>query len=279
MTCPDHLYKYRAFDTRTLELILENKVYFADPNNFNDPHEFQPELVLSDDPFLNMCVLHSLINQNQHNRNMTHQSENYPESANIDSEYDAFLTDLKSQQIFEKEYSIETVQEKTVIQLKEYLSRGVLSLSGSKESTLMWSHYADNHFGLCLGYTIPEVMTDKIYKVNYDGSRFVQSKDIMIMLGSNTAARQRIINSSLVTKSECWAYEEEYRLFEVKPGVTDIGLDLKEIIFGLRMKKSVRDAIINAIKHSDNKRLSEVKFFKMEVLNPGGFELHAVPID
>ena len=34
---PSRLYKYREFDTRTLEMLVSDQIYFANPSMFNDP--------------------------------------------------------------------------------------------------------------------------------------------------------------------------------------------------------------------------------------------------
>lgn len=38
-TIPEILYKYRKFDNRTDEIILNSEFYFAPPSSFNDPFD------------------------------------------------------------------------------------------------------------------------------------------------------------------------------------------------------------------------------------------------
>lgn len=279
MTCPELLYKYRNFDTRTLELILENKIYFSDPNDFNDPLEFQPELILVDNFLYNSVIAYEVLTKNQVNKNYSHHKKNYP----ISAEFDLTNTRLKIEEIFSELPPGTKLKDFITDQLKILLSHGVLSLSKNKTSSLMWSHYANEHYGLCLGYSIPKDKEKSLHPIDYKGNRFVHVDEIFCMLQKEEREEREIalfgiIKSALLTKSYCWEYEDEYRLLEVTPGVKDVGLILREIIFGLRMKKSVRDAIINAVKNSDDPRLSDVTFYKMEILQPGGFELYPVPI-
>ena len=43
---PRRLYKYRRFNSDTpMELLVGDKVYYADPRNFNDPLDTRPTLV------------------------------------------------------------------------------------------------------------------------------------------------------------------------------------------------------------------------------------------
>ena len=41
---PSRLYKYRAFNNMTLELLVEDNLFFADPSTFNDPLDTRPHL-------------------------------------------------------------------------------------------------------------------------------------------------------------------------------------------------------------------------------------------
>lgn len=95
---------------------------------------------------------------------------------------------------------------------------GVVSLSETHRNKLMWSHYANSHRGLCIGYkkdflsSLPphksKLDTSKYVpvKVNYDSCRF----DI------DRYEREQptfidIASSSLFTKSDDWIYEKEHR--------------------------------------------------------------------
>jgi hypothetical protein len=41
---PKRLYKYRDLSNRTIEMIVSDQVYFANPNAFNDPLDTRPSL-------------------------------------------------------------------------------------------------------------------------------------------------------------------------------------------------------------------------------------------
>lgn len=42
VSTPSKLYKYRTFSTQTLDLLVTDQVYFADPAKFNDPLDTRP---------------------------------------------------------------------------------------------------------------------------------------------------------------------------------------------------------------------------------------------
>jgi hypothetical protein len=41
---PKRLYKYRPFNDRTLDMLVSDHVYYADPSTFNDPLDIRPSL-------------------------------------------------------------------------------------------------------------------------------------------------------------------------------------------------------------------------------------------
>jgi hypothetical protein len=41
---PNRLYKYRSFSNLTLEMLVADTLYFADPSSFNDPLDTKPTL-------------------------------------------------------------------------------------------------------------------------------------------------------------------------------------------------------------------------------------------
>ncbi|UCM63659.1 DUF2971 domain-containing protein [Aeromonas hydrophila] len=96
---------------------------------------------------------------------------------------------------------------------------GVVSLSETPRNLLMWSHYANEHEGICIGFNedlfedvshIPteyEIEYYKPQKVNYDSMR-PQNNEIII----NPIEEVRVhARQQLLTKSDEWIYEKEHR--------------------------------------------------------------------
>lgn len=86
---------------------------------------------------------------------------------------------------------------------------GVACFSGTMNNLLMWSHYADNHRGLCLIYrpahdisgAISSAM-EVIYQRDYPKVRVVDLKK----------GGEQLVSSLLLTKALDWKYEQEYRV-------------------------------------------------------------------
>lgn len=91
---------------------------------------------------------------------------------------------------------------KRLRKLKTELSekRGLICFSKNWHNPVLWSHYADKHRGICLGFKISD---DLPIQVSYVNSRFNWPSKI-----DDHFARQVIC-----TKFAHWSYEDEYRIF------------------------------------------------------------------
>ena len=91
----------------------------------------------------------------------------------------------------------------------------------------MWSHYADKHRGICLGFNIND---DFLKKVNYIEKR------AMITVGAEMSAAhvlEELEEFVLSTKYDHWSYEEEFRYFvSLKEAYEDVERKLHFFPFG-----------------------------------------------
>ncbi len=135
------LFKY--VETDTAEKILSNgNLLYQIPNNFNDPFdlhmglmEFIPDY---DDVFFNEIL------ENVPNRDRSQLRKRLTKKIILDSAYEKFEADKQA--------------------------LGILCLSRTNVSTLMWSHYSNKHKGVCLGFKMPskdETDTTTAFNVNY----------------------------------------------------------------------------------------------------------------
>lgn len=103
---------------------------------------------------------------------------------------------------------------------------GILCFSQNWRSPVQWTHYADKHRGLCLGFEVDDKM---LAKVNYVSRRLpIQKIDENFML------------KILTTKFSHWRYEKEYRGFwRFDPATEENGLFYKEFSDSLILKKVI----------------------------------------
>lgn len=130
---------------------------------------------------------------------------------------------------------------------------GILSLSESCDSTLMWSHYARSHEGFVLGF-------DSDSEYFRDAIRVVYSSDRPKRMSLVELTKTELF----CTKSKEWEYEREWRVVrlgsdasrQLRRGMKLLPIYLfkfpkaavSRVIFGARSNQSIRRAILRAIK-------------------------------
>lgn len=267
---PKRLYKYRSFSNLTLAMLVEDTVYFADPTTFNDPLDTKPTLDTDLPSVALEPVLAQLIEQRttaemaaaaktiRYNgpKTLDHiarQSRKAAERLLADIRYNATNPDYgvdDPEQFLLGQY----VQEEL---LRRY-DRGVFSLAERANCPLMWSHYGDQHRGICLGYSVPADVAGDVHKMKYGGSRLVQASAVSAMLAGDSAARRGVDEAVLLKKARPWAYEREWRLLGPR-GEQHSPLELEEVIFGMRCSSAVIFAVIRALEGRDR----PVRFYEI----------------
>jgi hypothetical protein len=108
--------------------------------------------------------------------------------------------------------------------IKEIRNKFLVScFSTNYDSILMWSHYANNHKGVCIEFDIPNGEQELYNKVIYSDTRpsnnleHSAEKICGHLIGKGEIDKAdklfiKIMTEPYYTKSTDWAYEEEYRI-------------------------------------------------------------------
>lgn len=83
---------------------------------------------------------------------------------------------------------------------------GMLCFSKTWRNPVQWSHYADRHRGLALGFEIRKGWAEEVI---YDEQRSVAEANLLISGRANEATMKKF----LLTKYAHWGYEQELRIF------------------------------------------------------------------
>lgn len=137
---------------------------------------------------------------------------------------------------------------------------GLLSFSCSWQNPLLWSHYCENHKGICLGFDVPD--DDKILDVDYVKKRPEKLRNKSTLFSKDKITINVLAADVFRYKMAEWAYENECRMIEELPKrdlVTglyfckfkDIELNLKEVIIGAFCKTSIDEIKSVLPKNSD----------------------------
>ena len=100
---------------------------------------------------------------------------------------------------------------------------------------MQWSHYADNHKGICLGFDVPD---SHLEHVEYSSKRLIQKKQEFL---SGKSIEQGNVPRYFRTKFSHWRYEQEVRWFiKLESIVPDInGLYFKDFSDDLVLKQVI----------------------------------------
>ena len=237
-----HLYKYRALGGKNedeiknrehiKEIFKDNKVWFSKPEDFNDPFEFL--FVPSFDATIEEKIekYARLLSKKNHNFTINHSKA---------LAFSYFLS----------EGSIAQWEQNQLTRFKNTLSNtGIFSLTKNKHSILMWSHYANKHKGICIGFSPVrkgnpnEKLSDfwcRAWPVNYPVSNALP---IVNIYKDNSESFAKIV----FTKARCWKYEDEFRIIDMKngPGYKYIpeGI-ISSVILGCKIEADNRKFIID----------------------------------
>lgn len=124
---------------------------------------------------------------------------------------------------------------------------GLLCFSRKINDPVMWSHYAERHKGLALGFEYPS--GELIYEVAYQKNR--SRLDIKCLeAATDDYTRMRILATSFTMKAESWFYEGECRQFIDLKGCRPDGVFyfqtlpepyLREVVIGSESNVQVSD--------------------------------------
>ncbi len=138
------------------------------------------------------------------------------------------------------------------IEIDEKISKqlsdvGICSFSRTRKNQLMWSHYADEHKGFCIGFNkrVLASSSNKFHSIEVDYQSDLPHKKIIERFyyfegfpGENNIFNiaSDILFSIIGTKYSNWKYEKETRLIRPKYGPLGFSANaINSIAFGLRM--------------------------------------------
>lgn len=249
---PDHLYKYISLSKKFSEsivkdgierkkngfdaledILLHGKIYYSKPTFFNDPFELEGVRIRLSakerEEITNIVVL-------------TKRAQCPPGVSRAEVSRRIRENAIKDFAEIEKASD----SDKTSL-----LHRcGYISLSATNEEKLMWAHYADANFGICLRLRCIEddfygaEGSGRIIKITYDDE--IVEKEV------ETGASNEAYFLQASRKAKCWIYEEEYRVYRLPStrkaddayGNHDFNSALVDgVFFGLRTDEKDKERI------------------------------------
>ena len=268
------LYKYCSLDDAK-KIIKSNKLKVTQPSNFNDPFD---------------CIIPNIDYDFKHIQNhLINKIKKLAHGKDISK---------KELKIFQKELEVDFNKEFNHTLISEFIENikkdwnkhidyyKILCLSKVNNNILMWSHYANSHQGIVLGFDFNKENNffNKIKPVQYDEDlKFTKSffdklfkelidesfKEIGDDISSdieNKFALKFIYHlfEYFFIKNNDWSYEKEYRLVlkEYKDDFLPFqSTSLKSIIFGIKTSKEEQRSFIAQL------NINNIQYFSFEEKN------------
>lgn len=227
---PDILYKYRSFNTRSLEMLRNNQVYFANPIEFNDPFDCSAQEYMHDNFRNDMAKISAARELNIEPMMLTDEQVQI-----FRIKVDKYLGPIK---LSDAQGALDELRD----------NLGILSFSAINDSILMWSHYADMHKGFCIGFSIRNfgIPLKEFREVTYSRDRNLNLAFNLISNPNITADMfaEEFLKEYILTKYIDWQYEKEWRLIGCPKTFSPYANEsIDRITFGLKMPPENRKQI------------------------------------
>jgi hypothetical protein len=244
------LYKYRPFDANALLLLINRSLYFANPDDLNDPLDCQ-------------IGINAALESATDSPDLRRKIYSFIQSANT-------VDDAR-----------ELIQEFEV-QRKQF---AVLAFTKENRSPLMWSHYADRHKGFCIGFNFSNAFAKRnstgillgpagctYEKINPFRTYFARFSALDNETCDETFWMD-LMCISFLWKSQAWRHEKEVRVIRrYSGGIHFEPTELREIIFGLKMIEENKIAIRSILSGIEWKHVT----YRRIDIHTDGFKLRVV---
>lgn len=236
---PPILYKYRNWkDDYHKDLLIKSELFLSPPSLLNDPfdcriYENYIKLLQTDEQKENFI-----------NESLERNSEYFKKNNISIAEGRKILTERLNDSLYfqvRSEVTANEIDDKRI---------GIACLSENWNSILMWSHYAENHRGYCIGFDEKRIRFcqkfGKVKRVEYS-SLYPEPNS----LNKNKLTYEQ----KYFHKSIDWKYEQEIRLMNIyngneEPNRIEVleNKYIKEVILGLNTPKKHKSEIISIAK-------------------------------
>lgn len=261
MTIPI-LYKY--LDPAGAKALLSNLTFkFSPPNQLNDPFEFMPGGYTGDTLKERLRRQKDLLYTEKYRVHWNNKTGMHISGG----DWKDFVNGFSDEQIGSLANCVfDALQERDWKPFVDKISEsfGLSCFSAKENNILMWSHYADSHRGIVIGFNLNEYSPD-LHEVKYLNDR------IKIPLSStcnDDEEKRKIMISVMTSKSKDWEYEKEWRLISKLPALNNNlylipfnSTIILSVFLGLNISEEDRKDITDLLKMIPEVR--NISFFQM----------------
>jgi hypothetical protein len=243
---PSILYKYYEVNDFIPKILSGESLKFSCPFDFNDPFEsrscYQIDNTKEGKRYIREAV----------SRRHKNPSKKIAETQRL-------IKRFSTPQPLEDDIAVESIVRQV----------GICCFSELRDSILMWSHYAKEHKGICIGFDTSKSFFRFAWEVIY--------QEEFPVVRRPTDSNEDVLAKTLLTKASCWSYEKEWRIArrtltnaershrllnrnyseedrrlvenENGPGYYSFPKEsITEVYLGARMEKADRDRVVQGVR-------------------------------
>lgn len=226
---PDLVYSYRTIDDKLRDTLIKKQIWLSNPLSFNDP--FDCNLAIQED-----CTPEEAIKAVEATLKLGSYSSEFKRRARAAASEGKII----NPEVCAKSWR------------NTMRATGVACFSATPTNTLMWSHYAAKHQGVCLGF---KGLARRFGLQRVEYCRTMPRVKIVDMMPSPSLD---LMNKLLLTKSRDWSYEKEWRFVKGEKQYSSdtdperaerfYPEELQKVIFGCRVAQERRHEIMLLLK-------------------------------
>ena len=263
---PSRLYKYRCWsDAHHRRMLTDNAVWFSSARGFNDP--FDCRIPLNPGP---------ISDEKAKERIEVHMREDNPTVSRGEIEIE--IKRLMAIRPWRNPANLKRVID---MHQESKFAQGFFTVSSTRTSILMWSHYSDAHKGFCVGFDTVKMRS--FFRALFDGDGTlvdllkVDYQDEYPDISFYGVDELEAFYKPLVTKSSKWKYEEEFRFHLMDKANIQFALDngiIVEVIFGCEMQEGHKSEIKDVLREKGGM----IELFEAR-MKEKSFGLDFIPVD
>ncbi len=239
MTMDEVIYKYMSADIAQ-KVLANNCLRATPPNDFNDPFEMLPRQYVG----LTADITYEMARTKSRSLAYYEKVRAIPRYSKMN--YDEYLAYLDAHPDIERDVATnmkKSFENRDFATLVNQVSSilGVLCFSGKRDTILMWSHYADDHKGVVIGFD-PVKLSPSWFPAQYHDER------VNLPFGEDALSpiyKQAVIDI-LSTKHSSWIYENEYRFFVKLDKCTKQNIKGKDMYFHALPDGCIKEVVLGA---------------------------------
>jgi len=273
--CPDEeimpaiVYKYLDINVKhNRRSLSERYAWFSNPLSFNDPFDrptpFANYLLSTDDCLFQKYYFDQFYDQ-----------FGFMDKQEIQQFVDRYLTHCRSP-IIRDVFSQYCKNASNILPDKIAEETGVFCTCLVNDDILLWSHYANKHSGICLGFNPCNLRKNNPeiggWRVKYGSFPIIEP-----FHDSDEQSRDDAFEKMFLIKAICWEYENEYRLADHHciNRKKIIGDSLESLILGREISAENQEFAIRSCRSIN----PEVKVFKISKETVFSYELLIKPLE